>query len=292
MSVLTEYGAMSNKVKRLKMLVLLAALVVVAVQANDLDVNVDDIVRLNQQGISEQTLLVFLEKRSLSVPLSVNAIDTLLANNVSEKVIRYLISQEPVLPTAAHSDSHFAKNNVETEPLVESSAAYNVNVFPRYYSPYYYDLPYSFIDHDYGVYSFGLGLHGWNLYAGSHSGFGIGFGFWNQPYNLYQNNDGFSHNRTWGDVSHNANAGGHGLLNGVHESSGARHYNARPSLHNGAAAGHRLNGQGASHSSGGTFSGVSAGHALSSGGGGAGHNGGSGGHSGTAGHASSGGGRH
>ncbi|NOY71921.1 MAG: hypothetical protein GXP14_06020 [Gammaproteobacteria bacterium] len=122
-------------------------------QADHLKVSFEDVVLLNQRGVSEQTLLLFLENRVLTFELDAITIDKLMTAGVSEEVIRYLVSQT--------QPEHAPPDTTAKEKVPESTSITNYVPYPVYpayfYTPNYYSYSYiygrSYYPHDW------FGLH-------------------------------------------------------------------------------------------------------------------------------------
>jgi len=105
---------------------LLASLIGIAglgvAQAGALQTSLEDILLLTERGVSDETVLVFLETRELGFTPVAEDIDKLLAAGVSEEVIRYILRQ-----TATYS----------APPYTYRTATYVDRYPPYYYTPYY-----------------------------------------------------------------------------------------------------------------------------------------------------------
>jgi hypothetical protein len=93
-----------------------------AAQADVPQVSLEDILLLIERGISNETVLVFLETRDIGFILDAEDIDKLLAAGVSEEVISYLLQQ-----TATYSVPSYS---YRTTTYVDRYPSY-------YYTPYY-----------------------------------------------------------------------------------------------------------------------------------------------------------
>jgi uncharacterized membrane protein YgcG len=89
-------------------------------QASDMVVSLDDILMLSQRGVSDETILVFLQNRELGFTPDADDIDSLLEAGLSEEIVRYLLQQTPAKPTE-----------------VSSAVVYVDPYPPYYYRPYY-----------------------------------------------------------------------------------------------------------------------------------------------------------
>ncbi len=130
----------------------LAMLTVAA--AGHLQVSLDDIVLLNQRGVSDQTILLLLENRELGFNMDPDAVDRLLLAGVSDEIIRYLLAQATavrnpadIAPPTTYSDipaDYPVTTSLAVDPVVYPAAPY-VEPYPGYYyTPYYYGGSYSF----------------------------------------------------------------------------------------------------------------------------------------------------
>lgn len=181
---------------------------VAGVEASNVQVSLDDIVLLNQRGLSDQTILLFLENRELGFVLSVEAIDKLLSNNVSEEIISYLLSQAATTKTVADASR---PTNTIVVPV------YPVVAYPAYYyAPYYYGASFSFGFANYphawfGHYS-GAGHFNANVHPGAQVSHSSG-GHVNQ-----HNGHGVTHTATHSPQHGGMHAGGaiHSAVGGVH----------------------------------------------------------------------------
>ena len=91
-----------------------------AARAQDRPASLDDVVLLAQSGLSDDTILSFLETRSIGFVLSAASIVQLRAAGVSEVIIRYLLERfgvasvpqpvytAPILPGSAYPVSYYA----------------------------------------------------------------------------------------------------------------------------------------------------------------------------------------
>ena len=91
-------------------------------QADAPQVSLEDILLLMERGVSNETLLVFLETREIGFTLDVEDIDELLEAGVSEEIISYLLQQ-----TAKYSVPSYADRTTNYQDR------YPFN----YYTPYY-----------------------------------------------------------------------------------------------------------------------------------------------------------
>ena len=108
---------------------LLGLVLFTGAQAAHLKASLDDIVLLSQRGVSDKTLLLFLENRKAAFTLDAESIDKLILAGVSEDVIRYLLAREPIVHTS--------------RPAVIYPVSTYVETYPRYYyTPRYYRTPY------------------------------------------------------------------------------------------------------------------------------------------------------
>ena len=127
---------------------LLASLICIAglsvAQAGALQISLEDILLLTERGVSDETVLVFLETREIGFIPDAEDIDKLLAAAVSEEVIRYILRQ-----TATYS---------------APSYSYRTTTYVDLYPPYYYTPYYSGTSVFLGFSSF---PHAW---FGSHHG--------------------------------------------------------------------------------------------------------------------------
>ena len=60
-------------------------------QANNRPVTIDEVIQLTQSGISDETIITFLETREIRFVLSPQDIVRLRAAGISEELIRYLL---------------------------------------------------------------------------------------------------------------------------------------------------------------------------------------------------------
>ncbi len=130
------------------------------VQADHLKVSFEDVILLNQRGVSEQTLLLFLENRALTFKLDAVTLDKLMTVGVSEEVIRYLVSQTQ--PEHAPSDTKAKEKAPESTPITNYVP---YPVYPTYfYTPNYYSYSYvygrSYYPHDWFGPHFRFGYSG------------------------------------------------------------------------------------------------------------------------------------
>ncbi len=124
-----------------------------AAQASHLKASLDDIVLLSQRGVSDKTLLLFLEDREAAFTLDAESIDKLILAGVSEDVIRYLLAREPIVHTS--------------RPAVIYPVSTYVETYPRYYyTPRYYRTPYYAGYSDYPYDWFGYGYGGYRAHGG------------------------------------------------------------------------------------------------------------------------------
>lgn len=268
-------------------LILLSLTLVGAVQANNQQVSFDDIVLLNQRGLSEQTILLFLQGRELAFTLDAKTIDGLLSKGVSEEIIRYLLSLT--------SDEDIVADTT----VVVAAPVYPRRVYPSYYyTPYFYGASFGFDNypHSWFGYYAGAGLHQANVHYGGY----VSHEFYpGKHVNQYDHsithavqhagghNSGVTHGIAGGqhgsgfsDNNHPGSARPHG------GSTGGKHavaHNGQSAAHGANSLGHAVSAIGRPHAgSGNGPSHVSGGHSRGSGGhssGGKGHSGG-GGHSG------------
>ncbi|HED17696.1 MAG TPA: hypothetical protein ENI64_12900, partial [Gammaproteobacteria bacterium] len=115
-------------------------------EASHLQVSLDDIVLLNHRGVSDQTILLFLENREPGFVLDKEAIDKLLLNGVSEEIISYLVSKAVI--------AQVPDDVVPPTGYTDAPADYPED----YYTPYYGDS-YSVGYVSYPVYWYGGGHH-------------------------------------------------------------------------------------------------------------------------------------
>ncbi len=153
-------------------------------EASYLQVSLDDIVLLNQRGVSDETILLLLENRELGFNMDSDAVDRLLLAGVSDEIIRYLLAQETVVrnpadaaPPTTYSDAppdYPVTTNPAVDPVVYPADSYvdtYADTYPGYYyTPYYYGGAYSYGYASYpyawfGYYS-GAGHHGTNAHHG------------------------------------------------------------------------------------------------------------------------------
>ena len=62
-------------------------------EASDLSATLEDILLLAEQGISSETILVFLQNREIEFTLDADAVDRLLQAGVSKDIISYLLAR-------------------------------------------------------------------------------------------------------------------------------------------------------------------------------------------------------
>ncbi len=145
-------------------------------------VSLDDIVLLSQRGVSDQTILLFLENREAGFSPDADAIDRLLLAGVSDEIIQYLLSQATTVQTSPDVVPPETYTNavpnypVTTYPAspVYPAVTY-VNTYPvYYYTPYYYGGPYSFgfvsYPHTWFGHHSGVGHHRVNAHHVTHTG--------------------------------------------------------------------------------------------------------------------------
>jgi len=104
---------------------LLASLVYIAglgIAQAGVQLSLEDILLLTERGVSDETVLVFLETREIGFTPGAEDIDKLLAAGVSEDVIQYLLRQ-----TAVNS----------ALPYPYRTITYVDRYPPYYYTPYY-----------------------------------------------------------------------------------------------------------------------------------------------------------
>ena len=154
------------------LLVLFGWAMLTGAQASHLQVSLDDIVLLSQQGVSDQTILLFLENREAGFALDADALDKLLLAGVSGEVIRYLFSQNTTAQTAGASEPTIppAYTTNSNTYISYPTVTYLDNYPGYYYTPYYYGGFYSFGFSSYphrwfGHYSRG-GRHATNAHHG------------------------------------------------------------------------------------------------------------------------------
>ena len=95
-----------------------------AAQATRQPVTIDDIVQLAQSGISDETIITFLDTREIAFVPNARAIVRLRAAGVSEDVIRYLLERTAAVPAPVYP------------PPIAYGPGYG---YPSaYYSPGYY----------------------------------------------------------------------------------------------------------------------------------------------------------
>ena len=91
-------------------------------QADAPQVSLEDILLLMERGVSNETLLVFLETREIGFTLDVEDIDELLEAGVSEEIISYLLQRTAKYSVPSYADR--TTNYQDRYPLY-------------YYTPYY-----------------------------------------------------------------------------------------------------------------------------------------------------------
>ena len=97
-----------------------------AAQANNRSVTIDDVIQLTQSGISDETIITFLETREIRFVLSPQDIVRLRAAGISEELLRYLLQH-----TAADQPPAYL-------PPVAYGSGYGVPGYPAgYYTPAY-----------------------------------------------------------------------------------------------------------------------------------------------------------
>lgn len=84
--------------RMLMALLCLLVLVAPAARASHRQVTPDEIIQLTQSGLSDETIITFLETRDLAFVPDVNEIVRLRAAGVSEVVIQYLVTRTAVRP--------------------------------------------------------------------------------------------------------------------------------------------------------------------------------------------------
>jgi uncharacterized membrane protein YgcG len=92
-------------------------------QAGSLQISIEDILLLAEQGVSDETILVFVKTREIGFIPDAEDIDKLHAASISEEVIRYILRQ-----TATDSSPSY---RYQTRSYVDYYPLY-------YYTPYYY----------------------------------------------------------------------------------------------------------------------------------------------------------
>ncbi|VAW73379.1 hypothetical protein MNBD_GAMMA15-674 [hydrothermal vent metagenome] len=265
---------------------LLGVILFTGAQASHLKFSLDDIILLSQRGVSEQTLLLFIENREAGFRLDAEAIDRLALAGVSEEVIRYLLSSEPVLPVP--------RTVVRRIPPVTY-----VDPYPGYYyTPYYYGASYSFGFSSYPAYWFGhysgARPHGGNRHHGGylahngHSPTHVGGGNHSGLKRRHSDSGALRHATS---KVHQTAGHGKGSGSASHAGAGKVHAGTGVNKHDGNGNSGRHS-TGNRHSSGGGHNSSSVGHSSRSGGGhnssgghssrsGGGHSGGRGGHGGS-----------
>lgn len=197
--------------------------------------SLNDISLLAQRGLSDETILIFLEKRSLDFNLTAENIDQLLQSGVSEDVVQYLLQQQTSQPV-----------------YVTTPTATYINPYPTYYySPQYNHISTSApLLHGFAAASYTFGHHETFQphYSNSishsqrpqHSGVAI---IHNSGLSVGHNSSNNRHN----NVTHSS--GGHNVGHRrSHNSAGYSQTHSRGG-HSGGGGGHR--GGGGGHSSGG-----------------------------------------
>jgi len=163
------------------------------VQARHDLASMDDVVFLSQEGLSDETILAFLQSREANFSLDADDIDRLLQAGASEKVIQYMLER------SANSASY-------TKPVVT-----NVSPYPSYYyTPYYSSYAMSSIYFGYAGYPY------YSYYRPSH-----GTPRHYRPRHTssirYAHNPGGNGHRSSGTIGHSK---GHGSSYGGGHSSG------------------------------------------------------------------------
>ncbi len=263
-------------------LILLSLTLVGAVQANDRQVSFDDIVLLNQRGLSEQTILLFLQGRELAFSLDAEAIDGLLSKGVSEEIIRYLLS-----PT---SDEGIVADTT----VVVAAPVYPRRIYPSYYyTPYFYGASFGFDNypHNWFGYYAGAGLHQANVHYGGYVSHGFypgkhvnqyGHGITHAVQHAGGHNGGVTHGIVGGQHGSGFSDNNHpGSVRPHGGSTGGKHaiaHNEQNATHGVSGLGHAVSATGRPHTGGGSGLSHASGSGGHSSGGGKGHSGG--GHSG------------
>jgi hypothetical protein len=185
------------------------------VQAGHMTVTLDDILLLSQRGVSDETILVFLQNREIGFTPNAADIDKLLLAGVSEEVTRYLILQTATKPAYAY-------------PPVTTAYA---DPYPAsYYTPYYDDYTsfYSGSSSFFGLAAFPYPYYGYGYYGGTH-------------------HDRADHTRPshFGNRDHRASDGRHGGTHGATRTGGTdRGHGSADTDHNSRRAGHAVAGGG------------------------------------------------
>ncbi len=126
---------------------------------------VDDVVRMSQAGVSEETIVSFVHNARGRFDVSADDVIAMTNANVSKSVIRAVVDE-----SAARNNGRYADGRSTT--VVVSPGYYGYPYYGYGYSPYYYDPFFYGPSLSFG-FGFG-GFRGGHGFYGGHGGFGHG----------------------------------------------------------------------------------------------------------------------
>lgn len=238
---------------------LLAGLLIFAsfgmVQAGNMVASMDDVLLLTQRGVSDETILVFLQSRVVNFIPDASDIDKLLEAGVSEEVIRYLLGQTTSTPS-----------DTSTPLYIPTPVAYADPYPPYYYRPYYYTPYYARSSLFYGFPTFFYSSYGHRYRRAAHHNRPHHSGSVHLAHNGYgghgvSHTGGHNPGHSIASVGHNIPSVGHSIASVAHNIPSAGHtiasagHSQTGSIGHSRSAGHSSSGGHSSSHSGGGHSG-------------------------------------
>ena len=217
-------------------ILLALALAIPAAAEHRPQLSLEDLALLAESGVSEQTILAFVDSRELGFQLDSETVVWLQQQGVGEEVIQRLLEKEQPKPTEARSEPD-REVSVSTDPYPSGTYDLSYGAYPsRYYDLYYgYGvLPYladASLEHwTYGYHSVGHGFfggHSLGVFVGRSLSDGIGHYSDGGHYRGGGRYSGGRHYRGGGHYSGGRHyrggesyGGGHGLFGGYGSSHG------------------------------------------------------------------------